>query len=147
LFPSTTLFGSERGAELRVVNRYLRTSFSDAQRAALRALLREGAIEVVRVRGLSVGFGLVDLDEAPNGLAEVTEHAAELEPLHALVALYRIRDRRVQVVARSRSPLLDVGGAVRQAVGGGGHAAAAAATVKGGDAAAVRAAILAALES
>lgn len=134
----------DQGASPKVINRYLRPAFTPAQRETLARTL--GAVEVEEVGGFRIGFVVTPLERAFTGLAEVTTEVAELEGHAALFALYPIGGRRIQVVARSRSPRVDVG-AVLEAIGGGGHASAGAAVVHHGDAAAVRATLLETLRS
>jgi tRNA nucleotidyltransferase (CCA-adding enzyme) len=114
------------GADLRLIARYLRPPFSAAQRRALRALL--ASVELVTLGGLDVGFALVELPRVVDGIAEVTTQAAELVGCAALFAVFGFRSR-VQVAARSRSPLIDVGSFLSE-LGGGGHAAAGSANIK-----------------
>ncbi len=132
----------DQGASPKVINRYLRPPFTPAQREALARML--GAVEVEEVGGFEVGFVVTPLERAFTGLAEVTTEVAELEGHAALFAIYPIAGRRIQVVARSRSPRVNVGAAL-EAVGGGGHASAGSAVVHHADVEAVRAALLAAL--
>ena len=134
----------DQGASPRVINRYLRPAFTPAQRETLARML--GAVEVEQVGGFDIGFVETPLGRAFTGLAEVTSEVAELEGHAALFALYPIGGRRVQIVARSRSPRVDVG-AVLEAVGGGGHPSAGSAIVHHGDVAAVRRALLDELRS
>jgi tRNA nucleotidyltransferase (CCA-adding enzyme) len=115
-----------RGARLGVINRYLDQPFSDGQRRALSAVL--GAIRVERIGGARVGVAEVREGHGAGGLDEVTSEALALENLHALIATFVVRGGRLQIVARSRGTLVDVGKALRS-VGGGGHATAAAALV------------------
>lgn len=120
----------DRGASPRLIARYLKPPFSAAQRRALHALL--DAVQTERVSGLEVSFALARLPRAVDGLAEVATEALDLVGSAALFAVFDLRGR-VQVVARSRTRLIDAAQVV-SAVGGGGHAAAASATVKHPDA-------------
>ena len=131
------------GASLAVLRRYLESPFSPAQRA----LLREG-LEALRVEQVGVArIGVVTLERADgaDGVDEVASELLELHDVHALFVLVRMK-RRVQVVARSRVPFVDVAPAVR-AVGGGGHATAAAGVAKHEDAAEVERVLLEALSA
>lgn len=134
----------EQGASLAVLNRYLETPFSDAQRELLASLLSK--VRVERVGGLSVGFALLSTRAHVEGLAEVTTEACRLLRHDALFTLCAVAGRKVQVVARSRSRLIDVGAALR-AIGGGGHAGAGSASLKHGDADALAEALLQALRA
>jgi tRNA nucleotidyltransferase (CCA-adding enzyme) len=134
----------DQGASLKVIGRYLRPAFTPEQRETLARML--GAVEVEDVDGFDIGFVVTPLEHAFTGLAEVTTEVAELEGHAALFAMYPIGGRRIQIVARSRSPRVDVG-AVLEVVGGGGHPSAGAAIVHDADVAAVRRRLLEALQS
>jgi tRNA nucleotidyltransferase (CCA-adding enzyme) len=125
----------ERGANLRVIHRFLKASLSQPQRDALALVLEN--IVVDSVCGVDVGVAVVRLDDVVEGLAAVTEEAFRLEGVPALLAIYDLGGRRVQVVARSGVPYLDVG-RVLESLGGGGHAGAAAVILKDRSASEVR---------
>ncbi len=130
----------ERGASLKMVNRYLSRSLSSDQRGVLSQML--GAVEVIEIGGVEVGFVTVALDKPISGLAEVTTQVLQLEGHDALFALFPIeRKKTVQVIARARVPYIDVGEALKR-VQGGGHPGAAAAAVKGGEVGAIKDALL-----
>ncbi len=120
----------DRGASLPVLNRYLETPFSDAQRGLLAHVLANARTE--SIGGLTVGVARLDTAEHVEGLAEVTTEACRLLQYAALFTVCLVKGRRVQIVGRSRSRLVDVGEALR-AVGGGGHAGAGSAALKHGD--------------
>jgi tRNA nucleotidyltransferase (CCA-adding enzyme) len=119
----------DAGADPRLIARYLRPPFSPAQRRALGLLLR--SVELESPGGLEVGFALVELSRVVDGIAEVTTEAADLIGCAALFAVFAFRGR-VQIAARSRSPLIDVASFLAE-LGGGGHASAASASVKTGN--------------
>jgi tRNA nucleotidyltransferase (CCA-adding enzyme) len=133
-----------RGASLAVLDRYLRLALTPRQREVLSALVCSVEVEVVG--GVPIGFGLVPLTKAVCGLAEVTTRALELDEHGALFGIFPIGDRRVQVVARSRTEAVDVGRALR-AIGGGGHPSAGSAITRGPDGGAVKRTLLAALRA
>lgn len=120
----------EQGARLPVMSRYLRPAFSVEQRALLADLL--GALEVERVGHLEIAFVHRDLERAVDGFAEVITELTNLSGHAAVFAVFGVGDKRVQVVARSRSPLVDAGARVAE-VGGGGHPGAASGILKRGD--------------
>jgi tRNA nucleotidyltransferase (CCA-adding enzyme) len=117
----------DQGVELDVLNRYLRPPFSLEQRKALCLLLERMRVE--SMGGLPIGFALIDLDDAIDGLADVTSEALALTAHAALFVVYEVGRGRLQVIGRARSPLVDVGRRLA-AFGGGGHGAAGAAVVK-----------------
>lgn len=128
----------ERGANPRMVERFLRETLTDAQRSALTRLL--DSMQVMDVGGLPVAVAGVALDKTVDGLAFVVSQALRLSEFAGLYAVFHIRGRKAQIIARARAPELDVG-AVLRVFGGGGHRAAAAVTVKSDDPFAVVAAL------
>jgi tRNA nucleotidyltransferase (CCA-adding enzyme) len=134
----------DQGANLRVINRFLRATLSDPQRAVLGQVLE--AIQVERVGHIDVGIATVALPKVVEGLALVTEEALRQEGHGALFVLYDLAGKRVQVVARGRVPYLDVGKAL-EPLGGGGHAGAGAVIVKGEPVANVRGRLVQALHA
>ncbi len=132
----------DQGGNLKTLNRYLRPAYGPEERRILTLLL--SSVEMMRFGGIDVGFANVAVDRSASGLGELTSHATEFNDCAALFALYTIREKHVQVVARSRSRAIDASALLRP-FGGGGHASAAAAFVKGGNADELRAAIVDAL--
>lgn len=120
----------ERGASLAVVDRYLSPPFSRDQRGALEQLLR--GVRTVEIGGLPIGVAILHHDRHVEGLAEVISEARRLGSHAALFALAVVGGKKVEVIARAATPLVDVGAALR-AIGGGGHRGAASAVVKHGD--------------
>ncbi|MBX3269408.1 MAG: CBS domain-containing protein [Sandaracinaceae bacterium] len=118
----------DHGADLAVMERYLQLPLADAQLAALSAVLHGARRE--RVGAVEVGIATLAIEEMFDGLAEITAEARRLGGFDALITFTAVGRRgAVQVVGRSRSALVDIGGALR-ALGGGGHRGAAAALVK-----------------
>lgn len=117
----------EQGANVGMIERFVRLSLTDDQRFALTRLME--SMQVEEYSGMPVAIAGVTLERSVNGLAFVVSQALRLSGHPALIAVFHIGGRKVQVIARSRLPEVDVGAVVRT-VGGGGHAAAAAATIK-----------------
>ena len=132
------------GANLKLLQRYLKQAFSLAQREVLARLL--GGVELEWIGGVGVGFAIIPMEHAVDGLADVTTEAIDLLGHPALFAIFPVGSRRVQVVARARAGCVDVGAAL-EALGGGGHRAAASAILKEGDPEGVRRRILEALRA
>ncbi|MEZ4227896.1 MAG: CBS domain-containing protein [Polyangiaceae bacterium] len=129
----------DQGGNLKTLNRYLKPDFSPNQRDLIRRVL--DALESRELGGTSIGFCKLRMEKVVSGLADVTSAVAGFDGNQALFAFYAIKDKQVQIVARSSSPVVNV--AERLApFGGGGHPSAAAATVKGGDVDALYAALL-----
>ncbi|MEZ4371685.1 MAG: CBS domain-containing protein [Polyangiaceae bacterium] len=120
----------DQGGNLKTLNRYLKPEFSPNQRELIKRVL--DALESRELGGTNVGFVKLRMEKVVSGLADVTSAVAGFDGNQALFAFYAIQDKRVQIVARSSSPVVNV--AERLApFGGGGHPSAAAATIKGAD--------------
>lgn len=132
----------ERGAQLSVVNRYLRPRFSDAQRVALSEVLAH--TELHEIGGLHVGVAALALETRVEGLADVTSEARRLLGHAALFAVTTTPRGKVEIVGRASQGGVDVGGTLRT-LGGGGHPGAGSARLKTGEIGDVVARLLAAL--
>jgi len=118
----------EEGADLAVIDRFLHPAMGDRQRDALATVLQSARREPIG--DTEVGIALLRGDEPVEGLAEVTSEARRLGGFEGLLTFFEVpRKHLVQVIARSRSPLIDVGQALRR-LGGGGHRGAASAVIK-----------------
>jgi tRNA nucleotidyltransferase (CCA-adding enzyme) len=115
------------GADLNMVGEVLRRHLDPEQVSLLNELLQ--ASELLYLEGLKVLLTSTASDRYHGDLAGLVHQLAEMEGLDAVVAAFAMKDK-VEIIARSRRPELDVGELARE-FGGGGHAVAAAATVKG----------------
>ncbi len=116
------------GANLSVVARYLEEEFSAPQRVLLGDLLettREtsyDAVEIATARASAPRF--------VRGASNVVQRVMKIMGHDAIFAVMHFtKDKRVQVIGRSRVPYVNVGELLRE-LGGGGHPGAAAATFK-----------------
>jgi tRNA nucleotidyltransferase (CCA-adding enzyme) len=121
----------EQGASLVVLARYLEPAFTEDQRRALALVL--DALKEEALGPLRLAFAAVELAHPVNGCAEVVSEVSALTGFDAVFVAFDVGKKRVQLVARSRSPRCDVGQIV-SSVGGGGHAAAASGVLKHADA-------------
>lgn len=135
----------EQGASLKMINRYLSSSMSPVQRDVLSRILSEGEVYDVG-RGVRIGIAIVPLERSVDNLAAITSQAMELAGHPALFALFPIKKKKVQVVARASATFVNVAEVLRN-FGGGGHAGAGAAVVKKGDPEVIRTTILDALRT
>ncbi len=115
------------GADLNLVSDVLRAHLSPEQITLLNDLVR--ASETYYLEGRKVLLASSGYDRYRGDLAEVVHRLAEMEGLDAVVAAIAMEEK-VEIIARSRRPEIDVGALARE-FGGGGHAVAASATVKG----------------
>lgn len=131
------------GANLSMLSRFLRVRFDAEQKSVLERLL--SATRTERFGAVEVAIALVDLERQVHDLGEIVSRAAELDGAAAYFALFEIAQRRVQLVARSSTPLVNAGKVLEQ-LGGGGHAAAASGIVRHGDGKRVLVELVAALQ-
>ena len=129
------------GASLAMINRYMRLPMSPRQRQVLSQLLSQLSCE--EIHGIGLAHAVVELERGVDGLAGVVSEALDLDGRAAMMVVFAMRKKRIQVVARARSNLIDVA-AIVSSVGGGGHRSAASAAIKGREPAEVLATLLAA---
>ncbi len=115
------------GADLNMVSDALRRPLNPDHIALLNDLLEHGETHYLEGRKILVATSA--LEKCTGEAAEVVHRLAELEGVDAVLVAVGMEEK-VQVIARSRRPEIDVGWIARE-FGGGGHAVAAAASVKG----------------
>jgi len=129
-YPNTTAYDADAaawlmaaGADLEVLNRYLGHALEPEQQALLSEL--ERTIEVWDVNGQAVAVGTAHSEEYVDSASVLTHYVVEDMGYRVAVGIVQMPER-LQIVARSRVPDVDVG-AVMARLGGGGHAQAASA--------------------
>ena len=138
-YPSTThrdaaclawLMEPERGVNLEVVADFLHHPLSESQRQLLELLIDNS--EYLEIAGHTV---VISQAQAPGFRDELSALASRLRDYHETDAIFLIVDLSdiIQVVARSTTDEIDVGGVAR-GLGGGGHTRAAAAPIQKGQA-------------
>lgn len=132
-FPSTTPEDLEiaawlkrQGMDLSVVGELLQRELTVEQVKVLGTLLESAVTH--EINGVPVVMAEVSLESYLGDFAILAHKLLDMENIRVLFALGRMQDR-VHVVARSRTPDVDVG-LICSSLGGGGHAYAASATVK-----------------
>lgn len=116
------------GADLGVVNRYLRRQFSKDQRRLFTELMYER--HALEVHGARIAVPSARMDGTVEGASDVVEHLMQMGDEEAAVAAIAFDGGDyIQLIGRSRVPYIDVG-SVMSSFGGGGHASAAGATRK-----------------
>ena len=106
------------GAQLPVVNRYLRDQFSRDQRRLLADLMSDD--EELDLGTARIVVATAEAEGYVDGAANVVEHMMEMlghEAMFAIIAFNGVS--RIQIVARSRVPYVHVG-EICEAFGGGG---------------------------
>ncbi|MBN1596217.1 CBS domain-containing protein [candidate division FCPU426 bacterium] len=116
-----------QGADLTVVNEFIRSWLSREQQALLDDLIKSR--ETLAVNGLDISFVTAERERFIEDLAVLVNRIKEIERLPVLFALCRM-GKRTYMIARSSLESVDVAH-VAAALGGGGHATAAAGVVKG----------------
>ncbi len=131
----------QRGADTALLEKWLTSTLTPAQRHALAAALESA--EELPVEEATVLISALREDVYVEGVSVVAHRVMDLTGCDAYFLLVEM-EGRIFVTARSRGGRLDVA-AVLAAVGGGGHAAAASAVVKDASLAELAAAIAAAV--
>jgi tRNA nucleotidyltransferase (CCA-adding enzyme) len=117
----------KNGADLNVVNEYIRSKLSDQQLDLFQLLIKNS--QVLQISGKRVVLAQASLEDYLDGLATLTRKLIEVESADAAFSLVRMRDR-VHLVGRSDTPLVNVR-AVAKEFSGDGHPGAASAVIKG----------------
>jgi tRNA nucleotidyltransferase (CCA-adding enzyme) len=105
------------GAQLSVVNQYLRTKFSPWQRALLLQMLSQVELQVVH--GITFAWVEIDVQHQSENVADVVSEWSDLQEAHVSIALFRWK-RSAVVVGRSKTKALSMG-RLFSSLGGGGH--------------------------
>lgn len=95
----------DRGASMRVLNRYLRPAFKVAQRTLLGKLL--GRFDVETHHGVDVAVAEVPLERPVEGIVDVLEEVLRLEAFDAVFTLHPT-DGALLVAGASRTAQVDV---------------------------------------
>ena len=114
------------GMDLDVVRDIMSRELSSEQVAILSELIDSATTH--RINGVDIVLSEVSLDAYVGDFALLTHKLMDMESIRVLFAIGRMGDR-IQLVARSKAPEVDVG-VVCSSFGGGGHAYAASASIK-----------------
>ena len=118
------------GANLRIVNRYLVEAYTPEQRALLMQMMAH--THEISVSAVEIAIATGQAERFVRGASSVVHHLMNMGAHDAMFAVIEFfKNRRVQIIARSRVPYVDVGQLLSRFEGGGGHPGAAAATLKG----------------
>ena len=121
-----TAFLLEQGADLNIVNDFLRHPLSEAQRKLYQQLIDH--IETRQIAGHAVALALARADEYVEEISTLAHQLRELYDPAALFVLVEMQDH-IQLVARSKVAAIDVA-AIAEQFDGGGHDKAAAALIR-----------------
>lgn len=132
-FPSTTerdflaaAYLLSKGASLNTISDIIAREINPFQLSVLNDMIQ--AAEKRRINGIEIVITKVSSEKYINDLAYLTHKMVKMESIDVIFTLAQI-DSKIQVVARSRIPEVNVA-FVLSFLGGGGHAYAASATVK-----------------
>ncbi len=115
-----------QGMDVAVIADLITRDLSSEQISILNALLESA--QTYEIRGVPVVVAEVTTEDYVGDFALLAHKLVDMENIRVLFALGRMHDR-VHLVARSRSPEVDVG-SICASFGGGGHAFAASASIK-----------------
>lgn len=131
-YPSTTArdlqcaaYLVEHGASLNLIGEFLRQPLADNQRALYNRLLKR--VETHEIGGQTILTCAVRVEEYVEEISTLAQQLMLLYDPSALFLLVQMRSE-IQLVARSKSEVVDVA-EIARAFGGGGHATAAAALI------------------
>ncbi len=119
-------FLRSQGMDLNVITDLLQRDLTAEQISILNDLLESA--QTHEINGVPVVIAEVTMDEYMGDFALLAHKLLDMENIRVLFALGLMRDR-IHMVARSRTPDVDVG-VICASLGGGGHSYAASATVK-----------------
>jgi tRNA nucleotidyltransferase (CCA-adding enzyme) len=114
-----------RGANLNIVSGFLRHELSREEFALMNELVQ--SLREVVIHGVSIKIGKGNI-EGFGDVSHIAHRVMDMAETDALVLLIRMDDK-ILIIARSKTPELNVADVV-SVFGGGGHAAAASATIK-----------------
>ncbi len=134
-FPSTTAedasaaaFLLERGADLTIVNKFLRPAYGERQKEVLFEMLKHA--ERSNVNGYTVSFSKIEISGHVSNLALVVRMYQDIVNVDAAFGIFESKNRnRCIVIGRSQSETIDIG-SIMKALGGGGHPGAGSAMLK-----------------
>ena len=117
----------EQGAQLAIIRRFLNVPLSEQQQLLYELLLQ--SVEWIRIEGQSIIISaVVAPSDFEDEISAVAHRLRDTLMPDAMFILVQIKDRHVQLVARSTTDKIDVA-LVAHSLGGGGHERAAAATI------------------
>ncbi len=122
----TAAWLSTQGMDMSVISALVSRDLNADQIAVLNTLL-QSAVHL-DINGVPIVLTEVVLDKYMSDIAQLAQKMIEMENISVLFALCFMHDR-IHVVARSRTPDVNVG-QICSALGGGGHAYAASASIK-----------------
>ena len=118
----------ENGADLAIINTFLRPAYGEKQKNILYKMLEKAKRD--RIKGYTISINRVNMQGHVNNLALVVKMYSEILNVEAAFCIFWNKERKMcNVIGRSRNDSLDVGEIMR-GIGGGGHLGAGAATIK-----------------
>lgn len=125
-FPSTTAEDAfaaayllEKGADLTILNRFLRPAYGEKQKAVLFDMLKSA--RRTKVNGYSVSFSITEVQGHVDSLALVVNMYRDVMNVDAAFGIFQLsQDEKCMVIGRSDAEGVNIGSIMRS-LGGGGH--------------------------
>jgi len=133
-----------QGANLAVVSSYVNRELSEGELSLLTRLIN--STERTSVKGITISIAEIDSESYVGELGMVISKLEEIENIPALFVFIKTGAKKIDIIARSSVPNVNVNN-VLSYFGGGGHAGAASAHVKSGDVTALKSKLLKILKS
>ncbi|MBN1872276.1 MAG: CBS domain-containing protein, partial [Candidatus Omnitrophica bacterium] len=122
-------FLMSKGANLNIVSSFLNRGLSAKELIALSKLITE--TKVIETNGISIGISMMDADEYIGELGMLIQKLLDVENFKVMFVFVKM-DKKITLIARSRTPFVDVN-KILKFFGGGGHTTAASATIREGE--------------
>jgi tRNA nucleotidyltransferase (CCA-adding enzyme) len=116
-----------RGANLGIVSSFLNRELSEDELSTLSMLIN--STEVLEINGVNVAVSEISTDRYLGELGLLIHKLLDVENFKVIFAFVAM-GKKILLIARSRTSLVDVNGILKP-FGGGGHSAAASASIKG----------------
>jgi tRNA nucleotidyltransferase (CCA-adding enzyme) len=135
-FPNTTAedahaagFLLKQGADLSILNRFLRPAYGEKQKAVLFEMLKTARRH--KINGHTISTSLMDIEGHVGSLALVVSMYRDIMNVDAAFGIFHTpRDNKCMVIGRSDAEGVNIG-AIMHSLGGGGHPGAGSALLRG----------------
>lgn len=125
-FPGTTAEDAfaaayllEKGADLAILNRFLRPAYGEKQKAVLFEMLK--CARRTKVNGYSVSFSITEVEGHVDSLALVVNMFRDIMNVDVAFGIFQLtQDEKCMVIGRSDAEGVNIGSVMRS-LGGGGH--------------------------
>jgi nanoRNase/pAp phosphatase (c-di-AMP/oligoRNAs hydrolase)/CBS domain-containing protein len=109
----------EKGADLAILNRFLRPAYGERQKAVLFEMLKSA--RRTNVNGYGVSFSVIEVEGHVESLALVVNMYRDIMNVDAAFGIFQLpREEKCMVIGRSDAEGINIGSIMRS-LGGGGH--------------------------